>query len=218
MDSNEFASFKLLFGFFAFENVLIKFDFTRYWIAFHFVCAIVQLFGILKFWNLVAFTSDPVSETFDIIKVTSSFFAYFTAILMSWRRMKVSQEKSFEMKKIENLMKKLYVNVDNVQRNFHQSYKRKFLILSCFLFYSYVQEILIKKDIQKRRYIAALSFARFFSVFKTFHGIYCIELTNHYFSVLNNQLLHLQDLIKINETNLRNKNYSSSFAEVFVKL
>lgn len=209
MDSEVFASFKLLFEAFAFEPVANKKILTDSLIGFHAGFAIAQLFVILKYWNYIIYTYDPIGKTSDYIKVFSTFFCYASGIFVSWRKEKCYVNIAYQVKNLEILMEKLYVNVSDVQKRFHKSYKRKFVLLLTVQVYGIVQELIFKQgETQTSRYIAAFTFPSIFCTLKALHAVFYVQMNNNFFSVLNDQLLHVNELLKINEEKLLHKKYN----------
>lgn len=210
MNSKVFASFKLLFQVFGFENLNFKYDFTSPWLTIHSAFVVVQFVMIIKYWNFIVYTHDSLGEASDALLLIYTMFSYSVAIFVSWRHKKIHQNIFGQLKNVEVITEKFYVNMEEVLVKLQKKYKRKFVFLICFQLYALAQELVNKRDEdQSFRFFLVFSFPTIFCTVKHLHGIFYIDLNNMLFSVLNDQLLQLQDLILINELKLKSKKYSN---------
>lgn len=208
MNSKVFADFKFLFKVFAFEPLKSK-TFTYLWIGFHIFSFVIQFFVIWTFRHVVLYTYDPIGKASDYIKLFSTFCSYASAIFVSLRQEKSHEKILNQEENLEILMEKFYVNADAVKKKFHKSFKKKFVLLFSFQIYGSVQELVLKQgETQTVRFIVAFLFPAVFCVLKLLHTIFYIELNKYHFDVLNDQLLHVKDLLKINEKSLKDSKYN----------
>lgn len=210
MDSQVFRHFKVLFSIFGFEPITKNAKLTNYcWLSFHCVFAVLQLILIIIYYDVIMYTYDEVGEVSDVIKFQSIFCAYFAAIYVSWINTSFGQNPSVLVKNLEILMEKFHVNINEVHKKCHKNLKQKFFFLIMTHFISIVQTVVYQRnETQSIRFACTFTLPFVFCYMKQFQEIMHIELVNHYFEVLNDELKKLNELITCNDTILCDKKYS----------
>lgn len=208
MDSKVFRSFKFFFASFAFEPLKVELRFNYSWLWFHSALALVELIVITKYWNSIVYVLDPIGKFVDEIRLFSMFVSYLAAILVSWYHKNMHKEISRQVNRLESTTEKFYVSLEDHQKILHNSYKRKFLFLLSFQLFLIAEELYVKYgEVRTLRLILSLSVPSIFCTLKHLHGMFYIDMANNFASILNCQLLNVKNLMKINETKLKNETY-----------
>lgn len=208
MNSQELRHFKLLFSVFGFERFTENNKITNCWVSCHGCFAILQVVLILLYRNEIMYTYDLIGEVSDVLKLLSTFCAYFAAIYVSWSSKRYDKNVSFLVKNIKILMEKFHVNVDEVHKSCYKSLAKKcFLIVIVHLFGVLITVAFQHKETQSMLYTCAFTLAFVFCYVKQLQGILYVEIINHYFEVLNGELEKLNELITCNEKLLLDKIY-----------
>lgn len=126
MKSGVLRIFKLLFELLGFEPINDSSRLFKIWLLIHTAFAITQLAMVLKFQSYIFYSFDPVGKTNDVVNMAATFFCYFTSIYVSWRYGRCYSEIQVEIRKIEALMEKLHVNINDVFARFYKSFIKKF--------------------------------------------------------------------------------------------
>lgn len=209
MDSYRFRRFKLLFQAFAFEPIGQNVKLTNMWLGFHAIFALIQFVIITKYRDGILYTTDFVGEAGDNLKYLLNFSTYFVVIYVSWNSRACQVNISDKIKKLDFLIEKLHVNVNDVHEKCYKTFKRKFILLITVHLIRIAQALISQSnETQTNRYIMAFTFPIVVCYFKQLHSIFFIDMLNIYFTILNDQLQQLKELIKYNENHLLNEKYN----------
>ena len=209
MDSEHFSKTKLIFEVFHFEPWKLKSTLEGFWVFFHYVLFGVQIFVILKFKDIIFYYFDPLGNTSDHIKFTTTFFSYASCLIVSINYKKRYQKLKKNEKKLSEIMKSLRVDIDSVHKSYKKIHLKKFWFFLIYEVFIIAQELVLKKtEPQTIRFILAFTFPAIVNTLKFVHIIFFIDMKNKYLSVLNYQILKVKELIEMNEKRLKNPKYN----------